>query len=64
MEEVQVDCTVDIGEMYLEQNIPVLVVTTVLVQTIPPEPIASFSDVQTFHAASRPEWFGLSSSNN
>ena len=34
--------------MDLEKNVPVLVVATVLIETIPPEPVAAFSDVQRF----------------
>ena len=34
--------------MDLEKNVPVLVVATVLIETIPPEPVATFSNVQRF----------------
>ena len=46
--EVEVDGTVDIGKVDLEQNIPVLVVTAVLVEAVPPVPIAAFCNVQRF----------------
>ena len=34
--------------MYLEQNVPVLIVTAVLIKTIPPEPITTLGNVQRF----------------
>ena len=44
--QIEVDGTVDVGEVDLEQHVPVLVVAAVLVQAVPPVPIAAFSDVE------------------
>ncbi len=57
--KVEVDGTVDVGEMNLEQNVPVFIVTAVLVQTVPPVPIASFGDVQRLPSSRKARVVGI-----
>ena len=46
--QIQVDGSIDVGEMNLEQNVPIFVVAAVLIEAVPPVPIASFGDVERF----------------
>ena len=46
--QIEVDGAVDVGQVDLEQHVPHFVVAAVLVEAVPPVPVAAFGDVERF----------------
>ena len=44
--KIKVYRSINVGEMHLEQDVPHLIVSAVLVESIPPEPVASLCNVE------------------